>query len=257
VASAAFEASRPALIAFAHQLLRDPDRAEDAVLEAWLLCELGALDADASETDFLNLVGRLCRPGADAVHPGRERPSSAAVLDRVSMVFLGLLHRLTPRERAVLLLHDVFDLDHRRVAGVLACSEGDCRRLRARVSGGVAACRRTLAVSRREQGELLRRLVRVAGGGDIPALRGLLVKDAVLVARLDDDQPRVLCDRDRIAAVVATLLRDRPAMNVVRRECELDDEPAVVVLRDERAFAAVLISAADGRIRQLFVYADG
>jgi RNA polymerase sigma-70 factor (ECF subfamily) len=255
VSNALFECSRPRLLALAHQLLEDPSRADDVVQEVWLRYELGALRADASQADLLKLVARLCRVDGDAGSPLPSCPLKAAMLDRVSMALLCLLQRLTPRERAVLLLHDVFDLGHHQAAGLLENSEADCRRLHARAREDVTLCRRGLVTARAEQRELLSRLVQTAGSGDVAGLRGLLAGDVALVARFHDE-PRIFDGRDRIAALVVALMRERPAVAVSHRECDLDDEPAVVVLRDDKAFAAVLVAVADAAIRQLFVYAD-
>ena len=255
ISSALFECSRPRLLALAHQLLDDPERADDVVQEAWLRYELGAFRADASQADLLGLVARLCRIDGDAGPPLSSCPSKTAMLDRVSMALVCLFQRLTPRERAVLLLHDVFDLNHDQSAGLLENSEADCRRLHARAREDVTVCRRGLMTARAEQRELLSRLVQIAGRGDVSGVRGLLAGDVAMVARFHDE-PRVLDGRDRIAAVVVALMRERPAVAVSHQECDLDDEPAVVVLRGGRAFAAVLVSVADTAIRQLFVYAD-
>jgi RNA polymerase sigma-70 factor (ECF subfamily) len=253
--STLFESSRPRLLALAHQLLEDPDRADDVVQEAWLRYELGAIGAGASQADLIKLVARLCRIDGGARPSVPACPFKAALLDQVSMALLCLLRRLTPQERAVLLLHDVFDLDHGRVAGLLESTEPDCRRLHARAQETVAVSRQALMTSREERRELLRLLVQIAGRGDVAGLRGLLAGDVALIARFHDE-PRVLDGPDRIAALLAALMRERPAIAVSHRECELDREPAVVVLRNDEVFAAVLVSVADAAIRQVFVYAD-
>ena len=249
-----FESSRPHLVALAHQLLDDPERADDVVQEAWLRYELGAIGAGASQADLMKLVGGLCRIDGGARPSGPACPFKAALLDQVSMALLCLLRRLTPQERAVLLLHDVFDLGHGRVAGLLESSESDCRRLHARAREDVAICRQALMTSREKRRELLRRLVQIAGRADVAGLRGLFTGDVTLVARFHDE-PRVLDGPDRIAALLAALMRERPAITVSHRECELDREPAVVVLRNDEVFASVLVSVADAAIRQVFVSA--
>jgi RNA polymerase sigma-70 factor (ECF subfamily) len=118
----------------------------------------------------------------------------------------------------------------------------------------IAACRRAL-IAPRERRDLLSALSCAGERGDLGGLRALFTPDATLFASAGSE-PRVLRGLDRVAPVAAALLRDRPAVDVARRERDLGDEPAVEVLRDQKAFATLLVSVAGAAIRELFVHVD-
>src|SRR5262249_51156784 len=137
-------------------------------------------------------------------------------LDRVSMAFLVLLEGLTPAERAVLLLHEVFDFPHQEIAALVRRSPAACRKLLERARQKVAEGRRTFTASPEEHRRLLAAFLRAASAGDVAALVDLLAADAVLIT---DGGPegrvvgrfrnlrRPLQGATRIAAFVAAATR--------------------------------------------------
>jgi RNA polymerase sigma-70 factor (ECF subfamily) len=248
-------------------MLREPLQADDVVVEAWLRWQLGGNEGGG----LLALVADLCR---------RERettPRSAmgngdsawlvtvAALDRVSMALVAVVCRLSPPERAVLLLHDVFKVGHADVAELLGAGEAHCRQLHYRAREDVAVARKMLATRDEERIRLLGAALDAAEAGDVLRILATLADDPVLIAdgyaRSVDcpagrGQPTAVSGRDRVAAVVAALGRRRPRGDLRRRECFLNGEPAIVVLRDGRAYAALLASVADAKISQIFVHGD-
>jgi RNA polymerase sigma-70 factor (ECF subfamily) len=181
------------------------------------------------------------------------------------MAFLVLLQRLTPAERAVLLLHDVFDMRHAEIGAVLGKSEAACRRLLSRARQNVAAERRAVQTSPEEHRRLLLAFVGASTGGDPHQLLELLAEDAVLVA---DAGPRgghfgrlrnvgrPVVGRTQIAAVTKAFAREQLSVRATFQERVLNGEPAFVAFRDGRAVAAVLVSVEDGKIRRVFVQID-
>jgi len=144
--SATFESHRPALLALAYRMLGEMARAEDVVQDAWVRWQ-GQVNVDSPKAFLLTTVARLCMDELGSARARREESRSdrlpepvdldrtgigrVEMLDEISMAFMVLLQRLTPAERAVLLLHDVFDMSHAEIAALLGKSDAACRRPRA------------------------------------------------------------------------------------------------------------------------------
>src|ERR1700682_867291 len=149
-----FEAHRPALLALAYRMLGDLARAEDTVQEAWVRWQNRQGDVDASKAFLLTTVTRLCLDELGSARARREESRSdrlpepvdldesglgrVEMIDQISMAFLVLLQRLTPAERAVLLLHDVFDMRHAEIGALRGKSDAACRQLLKRARENVA-----------------------------------------------------------------------------------------------------------------------
>jgi len=250
------------------------------VQEAWIRWQKGASEVDSPRAYLVKVVTRLCLNELDSARARREesRPDRlpepitvdergvgrVEVLDQISMAFLVVLQRLTPAERAVLLLHDVFDFSHAEIAELLGKTDAACRQLLSRARQNVTAERCALTTSSEEHRRLLRAFLKAASAGDIEDLKMLLASDAEMIAdggpegvrvRGVRNLPRPLIGRDKIAAFVATFAR-RPSAPLEPRECELNGQPAIVALHEGRPVVAILLSVADGRIRRVFLQAD-
>jgi len=275
-----FERHRPELLALAYRMLGDMGRAEDAVQEAWLRWRGRKEEVDAPRAYLAKVVTRLCLNDLQSGRSRREESRSDRLpepvdldeggigrvegLDRISMAFLVVLQRLTPAERAVLLLHDVFDFTHAEIADLVKKSVAACRQLLRRARHSVVAERRFFAAPQGEHRRLLQAFLRASSAGDVRQLVDLLAADAVLVADGGSggirygpvrNLPRPLVGQAKIAAFLAAVGRQAPA-DVRQVECELNGQPAIVTLRDGRAIAAILLSVADGKIHRIFVQAD-
>ncbi len=278
---AVFVSHRPALLALAYRMLGDVARAEDLVQEAWLRWQGRSVEVDAARPFLLKVVTNLCLNELDSARARREesrgdrlpepvdlddaRIGRLEALDRISMAFLVVLQRLTPAERAALLLHDVFDMSHIEIADFLKKSEPACRQLLKRARAHVASERPVLRASPEEHKSLLRAFVRATGAGEMGPLLDLLAEDATLVVDVGSAGRRVgrirnvgrpISGARRIAAFLAAVRRESGERADMPVERTLNGDPAVVFLRDGRPTAAVLISVAGGKIRHVFVQAD-
>src|SRR5262249_10113131 len=163
-------------------------------------------------------------------------------------------------ERAVLLLHDVFDMSHAEIAALLEKTEAGCRQLLSRARDNVTAERRVLAASREEHRRLLQAFLRASGSGDVDAIASLLADDATLIIDTGPEGRRVgrirnagrpVVGAKRIAAFLTAVARQDTAKTTAH-ECLLNGQPAIVSIRaDGRPSAAILLSIADGRIRHI------
>ena len=276
-----FEAHRASLLALAYRMLGDLARAEDVVQEAWLRWQGRHVVVEAPKAFLLKVVMRLCLNELDSARAQREESRGdrlpepidldaigigrVEMLDQISMAFLVVLQRLTPAERAVLLLHDVFDLSHAEVARLLEKTEGACRQLLSRARENVAVERRVLRTSREEHRRLLQAFVRAASTGDAEGMLALLADAAALIVDGGPDGRAVGRIRNvghpvsgarRVVALLTAVARESAGVTSSVLERELNGQPAIVMFKDGVPSAAILISVADGRIRHVFVQAD-
>lgn len=276
----AFESARPMLLALAYRMLGDLQRAEDVVQDAWLRWQRCDTEIGAPKAFFIKVVTRLCLNELRTARARNEELrgdrlpeplnleesglSHVDVVDRISMAFLVLLQRLTPAERAVFLLHDVFDFGHAEIAELVDKTEPACRQLLSRARRHVAVERRALTVSREVHRRLLRAFLAAAASGRRDEVVKLLTDDAILIADAGPEggmYGRVrnlagpLVGATKVAAFVAAVTT-QGAVGLTTRECELNGQPALLVLRGETPYAAILLSVVDDKIRAIFMQAD-
>jgi RNA polymerase sigma-70 factor (ECF subfamily) len=277
--NAIFESHRPALVALAYRMLGDFSRAEDLVQDAWFRWNGHADGVENPRAFLVTVVTRLCLNELDSARVRREHSRSdrlpepvnlarggldhVETTDRISMAFLVLLQRLTPAERAVLLLHDVFDFQYGEIAPLVDKSEAACRQLMKRAREHVAGEQRALEPSPEDHRKLLTAFVAALHAGNLQSLTSLLAEDAVVVAdggahgvRIGRARnlPGPLSGAERIAAVLMSVHRRAPWLE--RRQCELNGQPALLTIDEGRVVAAILLSVSDGRIHNIYIHAD-
>lgn len=276
----AFESNRSDLVALAYRMLGDVGRAEDMVQEAWLRWQKVTEGVDSPRAYLVTIVTRLCLNELDSARARRELSRSDRLpepvdlaasamadveqVELVSMAFGVLLQRLTPAERAVLLLHDVFDFDHAEIARQLGKTAPACRKLLERARRGVSEERRMLASSAVEHQRLLQAFMNAATAGDVAGLVQLLADDAILMSDGGRDGrviggfrnlTKPLEGASRVAAfVAASTARSAPLFEAERRE--LNGRPAIVFRSGGRPTAALLLGVAEGKIQRVYFYAD-
>jgi len=192
----AFQAQRPRLVRLAYRMLGSVAEAEDAVQDAWLRWSRSGEGVADPAAWLVRTTTRLCIDRLRAAKVEREayrgpwlpepliEPLTEDPLERaedVSVAFLLALERLSPLERAVFLLHDVFDEDYASVAETLGRSEPAVRQLASRAREHVRDARPRFSVSEDEAARLATAFVAAAARGDMAGLSSLLAEDAILV----------------------------------------------------------------------------
>ncbi|MEO8900013.1 MAG: sigma factor-like helix-turn-helix DNA-binding protein [Polyangiaceae bacterium] len=180
------------------------------------------------------------------------------------MAFGVVLQRLTPAERAVLLLHDVFDLEHEEVARLVGKSVAACRKLLERARRSVRDGRRMLDASPEEHQRLLRAFVTAARAGETAQLIALLANDAVIISDGGTEGRGIggfrnlrkpLAGAAHVAAfVVAATQRGTALFHI--EEHDLNGQPAIIFYDGAHPSAALLLGVADGKIQRVFFHAD-
>ena len=192
-----FEAHRPLLFSIAYRMLGSASEAEDVVQDAWLRARQDE-DADVrSPRAYLTtIVTRLCidhlrsAERTRMVYPGPWLPEplaepnqeSAALASSLTTAFLVMLERLTPTERAVFLLREVFELDFDDIAKTVGKSATNTRQILTRARSRLQEPRRRFTVPRRESEEVVRRFRHAVGTGSVDELMAVLHADATLVS---------------------------------------------------------------------------
>ncbi|GAA1639546.1 RNA polymerase sigma-70 factor [Georgenia ruanii] len=194
-----FEELRPLLFAIAYRILGSVSEAEDAVQETWLRY-YAVVTPPISTKAYLSAV--VTRIAIDVLRSARHRREhyvgrwfpeplladpyedparSAELADSVSMAALLLLERLSPLERAVFVLREVFGFGFPEVAAVVGRSETACRKLAERARRHMDEGRPRFEADRRAREELAARFFDALRVGDVDGLRELLAADVQLV----------------------------------------------------------------------------
>jgi RNA polymerase sigma-70 factor (TIGR02957 family) len=228
---AMLEELRPTSFAIAYRMLGSVGEAEDVVQEA-LLRVHRALEAgeriESPRAFVATITTRLAIDELRSARARRERyvgewlpeplltdsrddpAQHAEIADSLSMAMLVLLETLSPEQRAVLLLHDVFDYRYAEIAPIVGKSEDNVRQLATRARAHVEARRPRFESSREQRDELARRFFAAAMDGDLGGLEALLAHDVVLTGDGGGKVPalgRPLAGRARVAHALITWVR--------------------------------------------------
>jgi RNA polymerase sigma-70 factor (ECF subfamily) len=196
--TSAFEAQRPRLTRLAYRMLGSVAEAEDVVQDAWLRWQ-GADQAEINDPVgwLVRVTSRLCLDRLKSARARREtyvgpwlpepliEDITEDPLERaedVSVAFLLALERLSPLERAVFLLHDVFEAGYDQVAETLGRSEAACRQLAVRAREHVKDARPRFTVKDDEAARLAAAFLQAVREQDWQGLAALLTEDAVLIS---------------------------------------------------------------------------
>jgi RNA polymerase sigma-70 factor (TIGR02957 family) len=268
---------RPVAFAIAYQMLGSVSEAEDVVQEA-LLRVHQALEADeqiASPRAFVATV--TTRLAINELRSARARREEyvgewlpepiitdghgdparhAEMADSLSLAMLVLLESLSPEQRAVLLLHDVFDYDHAQIAQIIGKSQDNVRQLAIRARRHVKQRRPRFQITREQQQELARRFFQAAEDGDLPGLEALLAHDVELTGDGGGKVPalaRSLRGRTRVARTLIDWARLGARLpGVSLRPVQVNGGPGALWLdAQQRLIAVVALEIADGQITSI------
>jgi RNA polymerase sigma-70 factor (ECF subfamily) len=270
-----FEELRPLLFSIAYRILGSVTEAEDAVQETWLRYH-ASKTPPISLRSFLSAV--VTRVSIDVLRSARVRreayvgqwlpeplltddaatayadPEHAAELaDSLSMAALLLLERLSPEQRAVFVLHDVFAFPFSEISDVVGRSETTCRQLASRARRLMQEGRPRFDVDRREREELAARFFDAVTVGDVDELRGLLAADVEVYGDGGGKAPqwmRVVVGQDNVARMFAGLGRRFAGAGLQVEPHEVNGQPGAVFRDAAGAVINVLaLDVLDGRIQ--------
>jgi RNA polymerase sigma-70 factor, ECF subfamily len=268
-----FEELRPLLFAIAYRILGSVAEAEDAVQETWLRYESSPTQPTSVKA-FLSAV--VTRISIDVLRSARVRREtyvgqwfpeplltdpysdperSAELADSVSMAALLLLERLSPLERAVFVLREVFGFGFAEVAEAVGRSEAACRQLASRARRHMDVGRPRFEADRREREELAARFFDALRDGDVDGLRELLAADVQMVGDGGGKAPalaRSVIGADRVARVLALNFPALLRTDVRLEPCEVNGQPGALLRdRDGKVGGTMTLDVLDGRIQAI------
>ena len=266
-----FEELRPLLFAIAYRILASVSEAEDAVQETWLRYA-GSTTEPISTKAFLSAV--VTRISIDVLRSARVRreqyvgewfpepllddpyedPARAAELaDSVSMAALLLLERLSPLERAVFVLREVFGFGFAEVASAVNRSEEACRQLAMRARRHMSEGRPRFEADRNEREELAARFFEALQEGDIDGLRELLAADVQMIGDGGGKAPqwaRSIVGADKLARLLTSTMPWFFQIGGTVELHEVNGQPGAIFRdRDDKVLNIWSLDVLDGRIQ--------
>ncbi|MCW2855999.1 MAG: subfamily polymerase sigma factor [Marmoricola sp.] len=268
VAEDPFVAHRGLLFTVCYQMLGSATDAEDVVQDTWMRWDAIGAEARAAVREPRGfLVRMVTRKALDRMRANARRreeyvgewlpeplltapdvADDVELAESVSMAMLTVLETLTPTERAVFVLREVFDTPYDEIAAVIGKSAVAVRQIGHRAREHVAARRPRMDVSRGEQEEVVRRFLEAVTQGDLQGLLDALAPDVVLVA----DGGGV------VQAVVRPVIGAKKVANFLRPFSRLAPEARMLPILLNGAAGARVVGTDDGYDTAIsFVVEDG
>jgi RNA polymerase sigma-70 factor (ECF subfamily) len=267
---------RPVAFPIAYRMLGSVSEAEDVVQEALLRVHqsLETGEQIASPRAFVATVTtrlainelRSARARREEyvgewlpepiITDGQDDPAEQAEMaDSLSVAMLVLLESLSPEQRAVLLLHDVFDYGYAEIAAIIGKSEGGVRVLATRARRHVKRRRPRFQTTREQRDELARRFFAAAEQGDLAGLEALLARNVELTGDGGGKVPalaRSLRGRSQVARTLIGSLLSAGVPGVSLRRVEVNGEPGALYLDEQdRLISVVALDIGGGQIRSI------
>ena len=187
-----FQQYRSALFALSYRMLGSVTDAEDMMQEAWIRWQATSTIVESPKAFLYRLMTRLCIDRLRHLRREREKyiglwlpeplvnqQDKLETLESISYAFLVLLECLSPVERAVFILREVFDYEYAQIANIVNKSAVNCRQIFHRSRKRILANQSKFNLARQEQNLLIDRFVIAWNQGDLDTLINLITEDAV------------------------------------------------------------------------------
>lgn len=271
------EGLRSLMFSIAYRMTASVSDAEDLVQEAFLRYEraqAGGVQVESPKAYLSTVVTRLAMDFLRSARVRRETyvgewlpepfvndggpddpAAHAEQADTLSMAFLLLLERLSPVERAVFLLHDVFGYGFGEIAEIVGRSEANCRQLARRARKHVQSERPRFDVSRQARDELAAQFFAAVQSGDVDGLVEMLAADVVVYGDGGGKAPQWMVPIggvDRVARLFATIGREMREAGLGLEFRHVNGQPGALVRdRAGRLINVYVLDIADGLIQTI------
>ena len=268
-----FERLRPLLFSIAYRILASVAEAEDAVQETWLRYQASPAQPASAKAFLCAAVTRISIdilrsarvrreeyvgqwfPEPLLTDPYQDPERSAELADSVSMAALLLLERLSPLERAVFVLREVFGFGFPEIASAVGRSEAACRQLAVRARRHMDTGRPRFEADRREREKLAARFFDALREGDVDGLRELLAADAQLVGDGGGKAPalaRSIIGGEKVARVLASIFPWLVRIEVTLEPREVNGQPGAIFRdRDGKVLNTIALDVLGGQIQTI------
>lgn len=272
---ATFDQYRGLLFSVAYRMLGSVADAEDMLQETFIRWQQAQDEEIRSPRAFLvTIVSRLCINHLQSARIKREEyvgewlpepivtglgsdPLEMVRIDEsLSMAFLVMLERLTPVERAVFLLREVFAYEYSEIAAVLTQSEENCRQILSRAKLHIGAMRPRFNTSQSKKREMLERFFKATSTGDMEGLVALLATDIVLHSDGGGKGGAALNTIrgvDKVARGALGAFQRLLPNNLQIRVKQINGDPGIVSYLDGKPYSVLTIDASEERIHTIYV----
>jgi RNA polymerase sigma-70 factor, ECF subfamily len=265
---------RPLLFSIAYRMLGSVAEAEDVVQDAFLREQRARAEGVEIESRRAWLTTVVSRLAVDQLRSARHRreqyvgpwlpepllidpepgPAQAAELaDSLSLAFLVMLETLSPLERAVFVLREVFDYGYAEIGEILGRSEESCRQLATRARRHVEERRPRYEVSQREREEVAARFFAAFERGDTEDLLAVLAPDVVLTGDGGGKAPALpkpLYGAARVAKALAGYGRKASELHASLERVTVNGQPGAILRDAEGRIATVIaLQVAEGAVQ--------
>jgi RNA polymerase sigma-70 factor (ECF subfamily) len=270
-----FTSVRSLLFSIAYRMLGSVADAEDLVQETYLRWqEASDVEVRSPRAYLTTIVTRLAINHLRSARVQRETyvgpwlpeplmtgpasdPSGAVELsESLSMAFLVLLERLSPIERAVFLLREVFDFDYAEIGRIVDKSEANCRQLFARARKRIGRSRQRFQAAPRQADRLVQEFTKASQAGDMDGLLGLLAKDITLWADGGGKVPgaalKPVHGADAVARFVVGVMERFVPEGTVVRPAEINGQPGFIAYVSGRPTGALVFDIQEDRIHTIY-----
>lgn len=268
-----FQNLRSLLFAIAYRILGSVSEAEDAVQETWLRYEASATEPTSTKAFLSAIVTRISIDVLRSARVRREEyvgewfpepllddpyedPERAAELaDSVSMAALLLLERLSPLERAVFVLREVFAFDFPEIASAVSRSESACRQLAARARHHMDTGRPRFEADRAERARLSERFFEAFRRGDVDGLREFLAADVQMIGDSGGKAPQwgnSILGAEKVARMLAAIAVPFLQIGGTVTPHEVNGQAGAIFRdRDDKVVNALVLDILDGQIQTI------
>ena len=264
-----FSEQRSLLFSIAYRMLGSVMDAEDMVQETFLRWQDAPVKEVRSPKSYLStVITRLCIDQLRSAKTQREQyigpwlpepliteetsdvDEHLALADSLSMAFLVMLERLSPLERAVFLLREVFDYAYQEIATIVDKSEANCRQMVHRAREHISVGDRRFEITQEQLDELSARFVAATTNGDMDALIELLSEDVTVWSDGGGKVPAALnpiYGPDRVARFFIGLASKMPPSTQMRT-ARVNGRPGFITWIDGLIYMVAEVSFRDGKI---------
>jgi len=268
-----FNQHRPLLFAIAYRMLGTATDAEDMVQETFLRWQQTTIDTVKSAKSYLTtIMTRLCIDYLRSARVQREQyigtwlpepmltqtsttPAEIIELaDSLSLAFLTVLERLSPIERAVFLLRDVFEYDYDEISQMVGKSPTNCRQILRRAKQHLTAERPRFPASPQQQEQITAQFLEASTKGNLPDLLLLLAQD---VTYHSDGGGQVTAaikplHGSRKVARFLWAIHQKWLCHATSCLAEINGQLGIIYVMDDTVYSAIAFELVDGRIQSIY-----
>lgn len=260
------------MFAIAYRMLGSVTEAEDIVQEAWIRWQNTKSIVQSPKAFLSRTVTRLCIDHLRSARVKREQyigtwlpeplmtesidaKDCTELAESLSFAFLMLLECLSPTERAVFLLREVFDYDYEAIANTVGKSSSNCRQIVRRARQHLALRRPTISSNSPDKDTAIEQFLTCWNQGDLQGLIALMAED---VTFLSDGGGKVVAAQKpfhgclKVARFLISIRRSRLTPELVPQVVEINGQPGIVNIVDGKPHSIFSFDFAGESIQSIF-----